>query len=519
METWNAVPQTSRRKWLVAITLSLLLPIGACTLLVDRTATQCQSDTDCAKFGNHPYCQGGVCVSSGLQPANCFYGTPTQPQDFLNQCSVAECLSFDNCSRLGLCDGGDMPALMTPDDAGVGMQTSTSAPVAVDGGDAAPAPVMPSCFDPTNGRSQVVYITGSSNFPPLMAKLAPLVLANQVTPVFQVTSSCTAVKDVFGGTVIVDPKPGPGAKYAAYYNSDGSSVPCLLGANGVPVDIGESDIFSSTCNVDPSPSAGEYLGPIQAMIFVVPSISGQTAITAEAARAVFGVGGDDGMATPWINPDLYFVRNANTGTQQMIGHAIGVPAEGFWGIDRGTAASVDSLLRVISDPALAEQAIGIISSDYYDGDRGNLKALAFKATGQGCAYLPDSTESKKDKFNVRDGHYPIWGPLHFFTPVADGVPLSAGAQTFVSIVSVPNIPKQLLDAFIASSLVPSCAMNVQRATELGPLSQYTAPYQCGCYFEASLNGSPPAGCNRCSTANDCGDPARPACNLGFCEVQ
>ena len=66
-------------------------------------------------------------------------------------------------------------------------------------------------------------------------------------------------------------------------------------------------------------------GPIQAMIFVVPSISGQTAITAEAARAVFGAGGDNGMAVPWTNPDLYFVRNVNTGTQQMIGHAIGVP--------------------------------------------------------------------------------------------------------------------------------------------------------------------------------------------------
>jgi hypothetical protein len=27
------------------------------------------------------------------------------------------------------------------------------------------------------------------------------------------------------------------------------------------------------------------------------------------------------------------------------------------------------------------------------------------------------------------------------------------------------------------------------------------------------------GCTSCNTANDCTDPSRPACNLGYCEVQ
>jgi hypothetical protein len=331
------------------------------------------------------------------------------------------------------------------------------------------------------------------------------------------------VKAIFGTgpTTIVDPAPGPSAKYAAYYTSDGNSHSCLLGEGGAAVDVGESDIFSTTC--DPTLSAGgsvgEYLGPIQAMAIVVPGKSQEVAITAEAAREVFGMGGAD--AGPWTDPTLYFVRNSNTGTQQEIGHAIDVPADQFWGIDRGTAANVDALMKVITDPTVAEQAIGIISVDYYDDDRDNLRALAFAATGQDCAYLPDSTQYKKDKENVRDGHYPIWGPLHFFAAVSDGVPASAAAQAFVSIVSVPNIPQALLDAFIGSSLVPSCAMSVQRTSELGPLSTYSAPFQCGCYFEASpdVNGSPPPGCNPCNTANDCTDPTRPACNLGYCEVQ
>ncbi|HEX8793141.1 MAG TPA: hypothetical protein VF765_19490 [Polyangiaceae bacterium] len=512
-----------RTRWAATMAVATLVTTGACTVLLDHDATQCQSDSDCAKFGEHPYCQQGVCVSSGLGPAGCFYGTPQQSSDFLNQCSTAACLPFDNCQRLGLCNGqSNMSSPLVPPPAIEAGTTTTTTGDGGSTGDGGPL-VMPSCLDPTQGRSQAVYITGSSNFPPLLAKLAPLVVAAGYTPVFQVTSSCRGVRAAFGSDpgddTITDPTPGPGAKFAAYYDADGSSVSCTLGASGAQVDIGESDIFSTTCDGFGAPggAVGEYLGPIQAMVFVVPGKSTQSAITAEAARAVFGMGG--GKASPWVDPALYFVRNANTGTQQMIGHAISVPANAFWGIDRGTAANVDSLMKDIVDPTLANEAIGIISADFYDGDRDNLKALAFRAPGQDCAYLPDSTEFKKDKLNIRDGHYPIWGPVHFFARVSSGVPVSQGAQAFVSIVSVPNVPQKLLDAFIGSSLVPSCAMSVQRSSELGALSAYSPPFQCGCYFEASLSGATPAGCSRCNTSNDCADPARPACNLGYCEVQ
>ncbi len=513
MRTW--------RQRCLGITLaSLVLTSAACSVILDHDATQCRSDSDCAQFGDHPYCQGGVCVSSGLGPAGCFYGAPQAPADFANQCSTAACMSFDDCARMGLCDGASNldAALVSPPAPEAG--TSTGASDA--GSDAGAA--LPLCQDPTQGRGQVLVMTGSSNFPPLLAKLAPLVLAAGYTPVFQVSSSCGGVQAVFDPgsptSTLVDPAPGPKAKWAAYSQSDGSQIPCSLGPSGLAVDVGESDIFSTTCTGEGAPGGGvgEYLGPIQAMAFVVPGHSQQSAITAEAARAVFGMGG---KVSPWTEPSLFFVRNANTGTQQMIGHAIDVPATGFWGVDRGTASNVDALLKVITDPSTAQQAIGIISTDYYDADRSNLKALAFRAVGQDCAYLPDSTPYSRDKRNIRDGHYPIWGPVHFFTAVANGVPVSPAAQAFASIVSVPDIPKGLLDAFIGSSLVPACAMTVQRTSELGPLSTYAPPFECGCYFEASpdVNGVAPSGCSRCNTASDCSDPKRPACNLGFCEAQ
>jgi ABC-type phosphate transport system substrate-binding protein len=513
--------QWNGRRWFGASLAGLLLlSAAACTALLDRRAAQCQTDNDCAAFGGHPYCQNGACVSSGLGPANCFYGTPQQPQDFLNQCSNAQCLAFDNCARLGLCnDASDLDAALTSPPAPEASTGTPSPPASSDAGG------MPLCADPANGRAQVVYLTGSSNFPPLLAKLAPLIIAAGYTPVFQVTSSCNGVNTMFSADPIarqiVDPNPTPTAKYAAYYQQNGSSVPCLLGSGGATVDVGESDVFSTTCNSKavPGPAIGEYLGPVQAMLFAVPGKSQQTAITAEAAREVFGMGGTN--ASPWTDPSLYFVRNANTGTQQMIAHAIGVPAGAFWGVDRGTASNVDSLLRSISDQKLAEEAIGIISADYYDSDRANVKALAFKAPEQECAYLPDSNAFKKDKQNVRDGHYPIWGPMHFFAALSEGVPASPAAQAFVNIVSVPNLAQSLVDAFIGASLVPSCAMSVQRQSELGAISAYSPPFQCGCYFEASpdVNGTASPGCTPCTTAAECTNPARPACNLGYCEVQ
>jgi ABC-type phosphate transport system substrate-binding protein len=532
----------------ITIALGAALAFAACTLLVNRSTVQCNHDSDCAQYGNHPFCQNNVCVPSGLEPNDCFYPTdagPEQPTDFLNQCSsTAACVSFDNCTVLGICcdkthtgvcEPGEFEAgLLTPPDASLPATTTPATTTAdPDGGDGGPAP-LPSCQDPTNGRANVIYMTGSSNFPPLLQKLAPLIAMNTApsyTVIYQVTNSCTGVSSVFDNKTISDPAPSPSAKYAQYVvvaaNGATSLQNCTLGPQPVPVDVGESYIFSTTCDSTavPGGAVDEYFGPIQAMVFVVPGKSTQTSISAEAARAVFGTGGGGFMNIPWNTPALYFVRNASTGTQQMIGKAIGVPPAAFWGFDRGSAANVDAQMRVITDEATANKAIGIISADYYDSDRSNLNALAFKATQQDCAYLPDSTAFKTDKQNVRDGHYPIWGPLHFFAAVdGNGDPVSPAAAAFVSVVSVPKLSQGLLGVFIQSSLVPTCAMQVQRTSELGPLSEYSPPSECTCFFEASVSGAtaagmpPPDGCTACMSSAEC--PAtKPACNFGYCEVQ
>jgi hypothetical protein len=517
----------------------MVLACGACTLLLDRNATQCHSDADCTKLGGFlPVCVSGACLESHLGPApSCFNGAPSSRTDFLNHCSTGflppeqdggACLSFDDCARLGVCANVDPPPAIAPPSPDAGTTSTADAGTAAD----APSPGspnLPRCADQANGTAGIVYITGSSNFPNVLQKMAPLLykapppLAPGPTPVFLTTNSCTSAKSVFSSRpadqVLHDPPPGsPAAKYAHYFDKAGTMLPCSLGS-GVAVDIGESDVYSTTCDPSYVASAAipDHLGPIQAMVFVVPKLSPEQTISHEAAREVFGLGGNDAGASPWTNPLLYFVRNKNTGTQQMIGLEIGVDPAAFWGIDQGSADNVHYGLVGVTDPSEVKQAIGIIAVDVYDSDRDNLKALAYQDQDQECAYLPDSTATSKDKRNVRDGHYPIWGPLHFFTnqyATVTNAPL-----TFLAYWTSAQTP-ELMDAFIAASLVPPCAMAVQReqGKELGALAPISPRQQsCSCYFESRTGTAAPE-CTACSGDDDC--PATRVCARGgFCEIR
>jgi ABC-type phosphate transport system substrate-binding protein len=494
------------RFWWVAA--FLLLSSAACSFILHHDSSQCDTDTDCEKFGSHPWCQNGVCVSSGLGPPACTYfppsAGPVTPDDFRNQCSTAACDPFDDCVRLQVC-GDAGPPLVTPE---------AGAPASpVDAGNT--TPTYPNCVDPTAGRTNVVFINGSSTWPPLMKKLAPIVIANGgPVPVFQTTSSCGAVGSIYNSTPMVDPSPGSSASYAQYYGPDGTAEPCLLGSAGVPVDIGASDVYSASCGFVSAAGATDHPGAIQAIVFVVPSTSSQTAISAEAAREVFGLGGNDGGTKPWIDPTRYFVRNASAGSQQMIARAIQVPPNEVWGQDQGTATKLVSNMELLL-MSQANPAIGFVSVTTYDPARGKLQALAYQDWDQDCAYLPDSTKDSMDKQNVRDGHYPIWGPIHFLTPQQP----SDAAATFLQIVALPVPTTALVNAYVASSMVPTCAMGVQRAgmTDLGPLSAYTPPVSCGCYFD-SITGGAPVDCLSCTSSAMC-PSGRTNCNLGYCEVE
>jgi hypothetical protein len=498
----------------LSIALTVALPIaGACSVIVDRDMAQCRVDADCAKFetGNtaHAVCSQGICANSGLGPKGCFGGTPKTTSQYLNACTTAQNMSFNNCTRLGLCGAAVLPDPWTPQSAGAVTATITAVP-----------PPTIKCVD---AGPSVIYMSGTSDFGPLLKQVTPLLMANTppYRPVFVGGTSCGGVSAVFDPTLtLIKDVPGTATKaanYAYYFDDTGKQVNCSLDPDGNVVDIGVSNLYSTVCN--PAYVAGTtvagYEGPVVTFGFTVPAVSTQNSISIEAAHIIFGLGGQNPVglpATPWIDPSYYSIRNSGAGSTALAAALISVPRAAFWGVDRlSTAAIRDSLIA----SAAPEQSIGILSIDYADNARGNLRVLYLQGEGQISGFLPDSTPTSLNKANVRDGHYPLWGYVHFYTANLGGAP-SAAAGAFVSRFAVPKLDRALIDAMIDASLVPQCAMNVARDTEMGDFVVNPNNYQCSCYFDNRTSGK--ASCAPCTTSNDC--PAgTPACNYGFCETQ
>ncbi len=485
------------------ILLLSLSALAACSLTVEKNTTQCTQDSECLAFGGHPTCQQGVCVPSGLGPEGCFFGEPSTQAEFANQCTTARTFAFDNCARLGLCDSAaatsSMALMATP------VNLGTTPPAVV----TQPVPTL-NCADVPNP----IYITGSTNAVPLIKAVQPLLSAGSpaFTAVMLPQGSCKGISAVYDTDPAKHVIKHIANNAAFYYNAAGVQTLCMLDPGGVTVDVGASDVYPSSCGYAATTGIGDYLGPTQAIVMVVPSTSTQTSISAEAAHLVFAVGGMNGKTAPWNDAHYYFVRNSGSGTTQMLSRAIAVDPTKWWGVDRLSASNLVASIEAV-DPTFAENSIGVLGSDFADKSRANIRTLAFQQAGQTFGYLPDSTPESLDKANVRDGHYPIWGALHFVATTTNGVP-SPAASALITQFSVPRLEQTLVAATIDAGFIPTCAMKVSHATELGPLSAYQPPFGCGCYFDKRIGAG--ASCQACTASSECPSSA-PSCNYGFCE--
>jgi hypothetical protein len=487
--------------------------LAGCSLIVDKSETQCSVDSDCDHFGNHPSCQAGVCVDSGLGPPGCFFGTPSTGSDFANQCTVAQTFQYDNCKNLNLCGSDTLANAMT-----IIVSPGSAAGKVPAPQDPEPMPTVLCAELPAMGvATNVMYITGSTNLPPLVKAVQPLLYAQSPSyvAVFDPQTSCAGAASIFlggGSGTLLD----VANSYAFYYDSSGNQQFCSLGSAGEPVDVGESDVYPTSCSPGYVNTAiADYTGPVQAITFVVPSGSTQRSISAEAAHLTFAAGGN-GVVMPWNVPQYYFVRSSGTGTIQLPSREINLSATAWWGFDRLSAGNLVESMEA-TPPENAESAIGVLSNDYADRSRANLTELAFQQQGQVYGYLPDSAPTSLDKMNIRDGHYPIWGQIHLLASVSGGQP-SQAASALVTQFTVPKLDQTLVTAIIQAGFIPTCAMAVSHTTEAGPLSVYQPPFGCSCYFDATTASTVGSACTTCTSAAEC-PSTRPACNYGYCEVQ
>ena len=371
-----------------------------------------------------------------------------------------------------------------------------------------PPPTCASLPDP-------IYVAGSSAIRPLLqtigAKLAAATTPSTV--VYVSTGSCDGVNTI-AGTL----KVSAGAKYALA--TSGTLADCTLPSGGQTIDVGMSDVFPTSCDgVDSSmlTGVGDFAGPVQSMNFVVAIASTHATISAEAAYLTFGLGAAG--KTDWDNPDLYAIRNFQSGTQTMLAKAINVPNSDWKGVDKGGSGGVITAVSGATNP---DKAIGILASTEADvaANRTTIKRLAFQPYGETCALFPDSSYASHDKFNVRNGLYQVWGPVHMLAKVdGSNVPTNPKAQKLLDILLSP-IPVDGIDpvqAEIDNNTVPQCAMNVQRTEELGKPKAYSPVGACDCYFDSKTGGDVSA-CKTCDADPDCTGSAK-KCNRGYCEVK
>jgi ABC-type phosphate transport system substrate-binding protein len=342
-----------------------------------------------------------------------------------------------------------------------------------------------------------IVVAGSSAVGPFIQAMGK-VLAGQASPttlIYQKQGSCIGVT-----AVVLDTTPTAACASGAcitgtatYYDTTGTALSCDLAVTGTHVDVGLSDVWTDTCTGSlPPAGVRDYAGtdntPVEAMLFVVPEAqTQQVAITAEEAYFTFGFGAA-GMAMPWTAEMYLFVRNATSGTQQIIAHNIGVPAGRWKGLDKGGSQQVAD---AVSQSPMFNPTLGILGADFYDLHRDTLNALAYQSYHQKGAYYADSTASSFDKRNVRDGHYTQFGYLHLITHV-DGTnaPATPASKRFVDWITGNTAstaaPFDIVDVTIAAHLIPNCAMKVKRASEGGALSPFTPPTDCSAHFEATV---------------------------------
>jgi hypothetical protein len=397
---------------------------------------------------------------------------------------------------------------------------------------------LPNASNPGSGTlPPVLYIEGANAVGPFIAPLqqALSVDPNPLNIVYIGDGGCVGANNFFTGTPI-SAKPAP--IYYAAQTQETCTLPTTGGPNGGPpvADIGTSDVYAPTCGTLPGgqlpPNVADFLGPVQPMVFVVPKASSQRSISASGAYFVFGFGDGSGVA-PWTVNGSIYRRNASSAVQALLAVAIGVPLSRWAGVDVGTlsanttaglsgAAAVINALEVDPNP---ESAIGILADTNLDATTAtHLTTLAYKDFDQSCGYYPDSSATAHDKANVRDGHYALWGPIHFFTYVdSRGVAQNPNVQRLISYMigtAVAPGGVDLVQVEAQNNLVAPCAMHVSRGVELGPLASYAPPGSCACYYDYVSTGQ--SQCTPCSKTSDCPASA-PVCNqsfaVSFCETQ
>jgi len=493
----------SRARWIRGALLGCALGAVGCESITGLDEFQLKSTRDDAGLGE-------ACTDPSAFGGNgCYRCTPKVLSELLNACTSAECTPFDNAERIP-----DYVASAYA--SGKGPRELTLAPMAPP--PAASTPTPGAAPPPVNRikcaelSPRPVYLYGSTALNLGLRTLAQAISAT-ATLVYQNDTSCLGLDAILTGITRL--------KGTAQYFPPDQAQPLDCDVDGEQLaDIGLCDLSPESCvpNFAGSPNLVDDIGPAQVFMFTVPRGSSQKTISAEAAYNVFAY--DDGGVEPWVDPDSLMRRGPGSGNQLTIAASLNL-APGYWrGVIKQRSSEMKPALLALPDP---NRALGITSADVADDpdSRNNLRTLGYQHFGQGCAFTPDSSAGSSDKRNVRDGHYELWAPFHFYTRGQNGRTQDPFVAEIVSFLTgarpLPNRNTDFITTLKQAGLVPLCAMHVTRSKEGARMVPFQPEPSCSCYYESSPpGGQVPDTCKTCESSAECPNSA-PNCNFGYCE--
>jgi hypothetical protein len=87
---------------------------GSVDVSVTDVSNSKDSPSESSSNTDAPVGTDGGEAGPALTPPGCFAGIPTTNSEIINACTNAQYVVIDNCARIGLCDGGMLPALVPP---------------------------------------------------------------------------------------------------------------------------------------------------------------------------------------------------------------------------------------------------------------------------------------------------------------------------------------------------------------------------------------------------------------------
>ena len=322
-----------------------------------------------------------------------------------------------------------------------------------------------------------------------------------------------------------------------------STVTCSANLT-YPADLVINDIFWPSCSEASSAQSlaslpadyMEFQGPVQGLVpIVLNSYYYYSDITAEELLDVFGCGARGSILTFSYNSTI-FDYCYNSGMKALWANSLGQPVTAFNAPTNNTSCpSAIGMVTLLETSGTADTDIAYTSTEAYDENRGNVRALKVRGLNQNLAYFPDSDITSRDKINIREGRYTIQSALKLVAHVtamdAGGPPQpdNPAAKRMIdwlqgNPVQDPSLqlPFDIIDVYAQSGVVPQCAMKVTKDTDAPQFRPYQPANPCSCYFQIQATGAASIpGCVPCQDSSTC--PTGTACYFhgipaqGYCE--